>query len=270
MILELSKEKSVKLPLALNILLFKTDEHDFIRIIPAIPIFFMILEEGYYKLIFFFPGSEYAMKDSLFVREKGTNYFAIDEPEQLRKDSFSIGVSKIIEENLFKPKTYIEVEQTEVKPIQNAYRHQFPYTGEGFFVEGIICDNDGERLPGVTVVVKGTTIGTVTDLEGHYSLKVPFDHHELIISYIGYVQQELDIDYENIDLIVLTEDVLRLEEVVVVGYGTQKKMNLTGSISVVNTTGVPAFESSMVEGLQGRVSGVSISRSGAPGNGVNI
>ncbi len=139
-------------------------------------------------------------------------------------------------------------------------------------LQGRVTDYRNEPLIGVNIVEKGTLNGTVTDINGHYSLSVPPDA-VIVFSYIGYTAQETPRNNRNIINIVLWEDSEILDEVVVVGYGTQKKINLTGSVASVQgdvlenrpvgTVGV---------GLQGMLPGVTItSSSGQPGSpGLNV
>src|SRR5690606_27306581 len=86
-----------------------------------------------------------------------------------------------------------------------------------------------EPLPGVSVVVKGTTIGTVTDVEGRYSLSIPGEANVVVFSYVGYINQEVTVGNQAVIAIALEPDVMALEEVVVVGYGVQKKASVTAS-----------------------------------------
>ncbi|MGB3588171.1 MAG: TonB-dependent receptor [Tunicatimonas sp.] len=139
-------------------------------------------------------------------------------------------------------------------------------------VSGQVTDpNNSEGLPGVNVLEKGTTNGTVTDIDGNYSISVA-DDASLIFSSIGYTTQEVSVNgRSNIDISLL-EDVQSLEEIVVVGYGTQEKKDITGSIATVDRRD---FESQPVtrfdQILQGRTPGVNVTNSsGAPGGAVSI
>ena len=100
-------------------------------------------------------------------------------------------------------------------------------------VTGTVTDAKGEPLLGVNVVVKGTTNGTITDLDGKYSLEVE-PNSILVVSYIGYVSQQIPASGEVVN-VTLKEDTQNLDEVVVVGYGTQQKKDITGSVAVVDT-----------------------------------
>lgn len=132
-------------------------------------------------------------------------------------------------------------------------------------VTGTVKDAKGETLLGVNVVVKGTTNGTITDLDGKYSLEVP-SNAILEFSYIGYVTQAVPVTGRVMD-IVLKEDSKNLDEVVVVGYGTQAKKDITGSVAVVDTKDLLASSgSSATQQLQGKAAGVVIGSTGSPGS----
>lgn len=131
-------------------------------------------------------------------------------------------------------------------------------------VTGTVKDAKGETLLGVNVVVKGTTNGTITDLDGKYSLEVP-SNAILEFSYIGYVTQAVPVTGRVMD-IVMKEDARNLDEVVVVGYGTQAKKDITGSVAVVDTKDLLASSgSSATQQLQGKAAGVYIGQNGSPG-----
>jgi hypothetical protein len=135
-------------------------------------------------------------------------------------------------------------------------------------ITGKVTDTSGDPLPGATVMVKGTTIGTVTDADGNFSLKVA-DNATIRVSYIGYMEQEINTAGETSFNITLVEDTQALEEVVVVGYGVQKKATLTGSVAVVSDKILEdkGSLSSPLQAMQGQVPGVIITRnSSAPGD----
>ena len=135
-------------------------------------------------------------------------------------------------------------------------------------VSGKVTDTKGEPLMGATVVVKGTTNGAVTDANGVYTINnVPQGDVTLLVSFIGYVSQEV-IATGGVADIILTEDVVGLDEVVVVGYGTVKKSDLTGSVSQVKSDDIIAYPTiGVTEALQGRASGVQITaNNGEPGS----
>ena len=132
-------------------------------------------------------------------------------------------------------------------------------------VSGVVTDEAGEPLIGVTVLVKGTTLGNITDLNGRFSLDVP-EGSILEISYIGYKTQSIKAQREPMN-IVLKEDAQKLDEVVVVGFGTQKKVNLTGSVSAVTGDDIskrPVANAAIL--LQGQIPGLRVNQGlGQPG-----
>lgn len=103
---------------------------------------------------------------------------------------------------------------------------------EGKTITGKVQDEQGEPLVGVSVAVKGTTTGTVTDMDGAYTLKVTNPNATLVFSFIGFLAQEVELKGQSLVNITLTEDVKMLDEIVVVGYGTMRKSDVTGSIAV--------------------------------------
>lgn len=130
----------------------------------------------------------------------------------------------------------------------------------------VSSDND-EPLPGVSVVVKGTTSGTVTDVEGRYTLSVPDGSRVLVFSYVGYLSQEIAVGDRTRITVTLEPDVKALEEVVVVGYGVQKKASVTASIATVTTKELLQTPQANISNmLVGRLPGLfAIQRSGQPG-----
>lgn len=139
-------------------------------------------------------------------------------------------------------------------------------------VSGKVTGSDNEALPGVNVLVEGSTTGTSTDAEGKYSLRVPSSSNVLIFSYIGYVTQRVTVGNRvNYD-VMLEVDTRSLEEVVVVGYGTVKKSDLTGSLSQVKAKDINAFPATNVlQALSGRAPGVQVvQNTGAPGAAVSV
>ncbi|QSE96328.1 SusC/RagA family TonB-linked outer membrane protein [Fulvivirga lutea] len=124
---------------------------------------------------------------------------------------------------------------------------------------------DGEPLPGVSVVIKGTTSGTVTDIDGAYTIEAPNPESTLIFSFIGMVTEEITVGNQSVIDVQLVPDITQLSEVVVVGYGTQKRKDITSSISTVDNeliANVPA-NSSFDGALQGRTAGLNIATSSA-------
>lgn len=135
-------------------------------------------------------------------------------------------------------------------------------------VTGVVLDNLGEPIIGASVAVKGTTTGTVTDIDGRFSFQVP-DNAVLVVSYIGYISQEIAVNNVQTPLnIVLKENSQELEEVVVVGYGVQKKASITGSVASINSDDlIKAPVSNISNAIAGRLPGIRVQNSsGIPGD----
>lgn len=140
-------------------------------------------------------------------------------------------------------------------------------------VSGIIRNNSGEPIAGATIAIKGTNIGTSTDEKGQYSITIENEHKTLIFSSVGYTSQEIEIGNGNIINISLNEQVDDLDEVVVVGYGTQRRADLTGAIGTVDVS--KSLKSRPVTNVQellaGTVPGLNVSKaSGAVGSGATL
>jgi hypothetical protein len=145
-------------------------------------------------------------------------------------------------------------------------------TAQSTLVTGNVTSaDDKSSLPGVSIIVKGTTQGVVTDADGNYSINAPANS-TLVFSFIGYISEEVAVNNQtkiDVDLIM---DIQELSQVVVVGYGTQKKSDVTGAISSVSKEDIANVRSAnVVESMQGKVAGVDMSRAGGrAGAGYNI
>ena len=134
-------------------------------------------------------------------------------------------------------------------------------------ITGKVTDENGEGLPGVNILVKGTTTGTITDIDGNYKLSVPDDAAALVFSYVGYLAEEVPIAGQTVVDVSLTPDIASLSEVVVVGYGTQQKKEITSAISTLSSE---EFNKGNVNNpqqlLQGKVAGLTVTRPGGDPN----
>ena len=139
-------------------------------------------------------------------------------------------------------------------------------------IRGQITDIRGETLPGVSIKLKGTTIGVITDLDGRYTINVPDNNSVLVFTYIGYVTQEVVVNNQTSINVKLEAAVAALEEVVVVSYGTQKMREITGSISQLNAAEVKDMPVGNIgQKLQGKMAGVQINQNtGQPGAEMSI
>lgn len=141
---------------------------------------------------------------------------------------------------------------------------------QGHTVQGVVLDSNQEPVIGANVLVKGTTVGTITDIDGRFTLEVP-DNAVLVVSYIGYLSKEL-VPGSKTDLTIsLKEDSQNLDEVVVVGYGVSRKKDLTGAVSVLKIDDLKDTPVSSVDQMmQGKLSGVNVMPDNMPGGGVAV
>ncbi|KAA5546805.1 SusC/RagA family TonB-linked outer membrane protein [Adhaeribacter rhizoryzae] len=141
-----------------------------------------------------------------------------------------------------------------------------------FAVSGTVTDENGTGLPGVSVLVKGTSVGATTNSDGTFALSVPDQNSILIFSFIGFSSQEVPVNGQANLTVQLAPDAKALDEVVVVGYGVMKKSDLTGSLSQVKAQEIRSFPTNNVlQAISGRASGVQVLQTtGAPGAGLNV
>ncbi|MCB0801103.1 MAG: TonB-dependent receptor plug domain-containing protein, partial [Bacteroidales bacterium] len=140
-------------------------------------------------------------------------------------------------------------------------------------VTGKVTDaTTGEALPGVTIVIKGTTTGVASDLDGSFTIDVPSGSTILQFTSVGYASQEITVGSRSVIDVALQSDVTMIEELVVIGYGFKKKRDLTGSISSISASNIEDTPvKDVLSALQGRAPGVVVTaNSGAPGAGITV
>lgn len=142
---------------------------------------------------------------------------------------------------------------------------------KGIVVTGTVLDEGGLPVIGANIMVKGMNVGTITDMDGHFSLEVPYAEATLTVSFIGYTTQDVPLKgRKNVD-VVLVEDTKTLQEVVVVGYGSQKKATLTGAVSSVNVKELSQSPSANItNALAGRMPGLTVTQFGGGEPGKDI
>jgi TonB-linked SusC/RagA family outer membrane protein len=135
-------------------------------------------------------------------------------------------------------------------------------------INGKVTDStDGTPLIGVTIIIKGTTNGIVSDINGNYSLQSSGDETTLVFSYMGYLTQEIEINNQSIINVSMELDIQVLEEIVVIGYGSQRKDDITGAVAVVDVDQLSnTYSATVTDQLQGRVAGATVTTSGKPGS----
>lgn len=139
---------------------------------------------------------------------------------------------------------------------------------------GTVLDGSGSKEPiiGASVIVKGTSSGGITDINGHFSIKVPNGKTQIVVSSVGYKSQTINISGRNNIRVIMVEDSKIMDEVVVVGYGTMKKRDLSGAMSQIKSEDLMKGGAlDLAHGMQGKIAGVSVQQSdGAPGGGMSI
>ena len=144
---------------------------------------------------------------------------------------------------------------------------------QGKIMSGVVNDDMGGPLPGATVQVKGSeSIGSITDFDGKFTIALKDGETKIIISYVGFESQEVDVSGQSNISVSLQQDVSELEEVVVIGYGTVLKKDLTGSVSSVKVSETISRQSTTVDQLlQGRAAGIQVTQNAAnPGSGISV
>jgi len=137
-------------------------------------------------------------------------------------------------------------------------------------VTGLVKDENGNGMPGVNVLIKGTAQGTTTDTDGKFTIEL-HDDATLVFTFVGYESAEIAVGNKTTLEVMLDPDLTTLSEVVVTGYTSQRKRDITGAVSVVKVDELQVLQApSVAQKLEGRASGVTISTSGEPGEGVNI
>ncbi|MBN2214527.1 MAG: TonB-dependent receptor [Bacteroidales bacterium] len=140
-------------------------------------------------------------------------------------------------------------------------------------VKGVITDaNTGEVLPGVNIIIEGTSTGVVSDMDGQYSIEVPGPDAVLAFSFVGYLAETVNVNGQTVIDVAMTPEIQALDEVVVIGYGTQRRRDVTGSIASMSSEGIRENASSnLSQSLQGRIAGVEMTQTSTrPGANMQI
>jgi TonB-dependent SusC/RagA subfamily outer membrane receptor len=246
----------------LNIILIKSDDLELIRVYEGGSRIFHQLEEGKYNLLFLLPDGKYFEQNSIQVFKNGKNLLRVSKPDSLQSNEFGNEIFKKLNEQ-FKfdgvsysyRDSYAKYDENNIKQeIKKSYivRNQ-NYNPNAPYIIGTIKDNTGEALPGATVTIKGTTYGSVTDIDGNYSVRAS-SNDVLVFSFVGMNSTEVSVGSRSVIDATLSSSTL-LEEIVVTGYGMMKTGSVDRAISTISSN-----EMSL---LQGRVSGVDIT--GNPG-----
>jgi len=250
----------------------KTDN---IRVYPGFFNLIHQLETEPHRLILLYTDNTYQVIDDIQLKPNGVNVVQIKAPEAYLNDFFSQAINDII--NTYGLKVYSEINQKRLNSfIKQTYRNNHQYFGPGYIIKGNVVDNNELPLPSVFIQIKGTDMGTTTDFDGNFTLKVPNKNSVIIYTYVGY--KTLEKRAETYNDVKLEEDVAALKEVVVVGYGSTTKMKSTMAVVSSVDSGfqnnsyienIPVNE--FVKRLQGQVAGLGVnSLNGQPGSNSTI
>lgn len=226
-----------------------------------------------YNKEFSFELRNVTVKDVFRYIEKNSEYvflYASDKKlsKKVNVDINNKNVKQILDEVLEHTGLVYEIDgkQVIVKEMKETSTSQSIDQRKGRTVKGIVKDDTGEPVIGATVRLKGAAVGTTTDIDGKWSLDGLSENSILEISFIGYATQEIKVGKQREIIVMLKEDAQALEEVVVVGYGSQKKESLVGSVQMVKPEQLKVPSSNLSSGFAGRLAGVvAVQRSGEPG-----
>nr|WP_121271329.1 carboxypeptidase-like regulatory domain-containing protein [Pedobacter schmidteae] len=221
---------SKKMSYLKNILIYKYDEPDFLMIYPGNASSFTRLEKGKYKMIYLFKDNRYFVAEAVDIKPNGVNYFEWKRVKIQQADSLSTKIDLQIKSVNLDRKSN-SANEAQLSILYNINNKFFDKSTLSSTMTGRVIDAaDKTPIHGVMIKVKGTDYGVVTASDGRFEIKVP-KRGGLIFSYIGYDTKEVPVVNGNVGDVKLDASIAALEEVVVVGYGAQKKSNVTGSIS---------------------------------------
>lgn len=240
--------KTEDLPLAIFIL--NLDQPDIYYLFPGHQSQLHNLVEGNYQVVMVQPDEHYIKTKPVFIKPFGRTFLDISDEKIHKPDTFSREVIRKVKAWAQQSSYVDHSRQQEMQNIRQLYYREatdYANLSGGNWITGHVSDDTSSPVPGVNVLVKGTTIGTVTDIDGNYRIYAPANA-VLIFSFIGYVSQEVSPTNSGSVNVKLDPDIKSLSEVVVIGYGVQRRSNLTGS----------------VQSIQGKIAGISV-RGGAAG-----
>jgi len=260
---QLRETQSSETPL--NLLLFQLEDPVFVRVYPGQANQFQALSPGHYRLVLIYPGARYALLDSIPVKAGGLNYYVPEDPTILPRDSFSLRMNELLEKYRAIPQPNEHGAGKEMREFREIYQDAFTWSGPGELIRGRLTDETGEALIGASVLVKGTSNRTVTDIEGYYSLFVQ-DGATLVFSYTGFSTQEIPIGMGS-EVDVKMQGGFQLDEVVVTALGVpliqQDNTSAGGTLTSEQIGGLSTHNLNAVVGM---TAGISIEN----GDGVTV
>lgn len=237
---------------AKNYLLFSYRTMDFIRVYSGSEQLFQNLEPGYYKLIVLLLTNNYFKIDSIVIKPNGLNFCRLNYSEIFTEDNYIRQVNEIIQSRLLQFKGVMIYDEQKAKHDLDKINKLTNNTSTITYnntstISGMVVDaKSNEPLIGVNILVKGTEIGTISDADGCFKLSIPNTTHIIQVSYLGYQTEEIQVRQGANIQVKLVEDIKKLEEVVVIGYGTSYSRNITCSVASVHSE------------VMGKVAGVDI------------
>lgn len=192
----------------------------------------LLFDAGSYQAVVVLNSAMYLRLDSLQVMPFGNNYYKLDSLQLHKPDTFSIHLLNTIKNWSDDNEYVLKARQQELQKVRQLFYRESTssYLFDHRVTGQVISAQDGSLLPGVNVIVKGTTIGTITDADGKYTLSCP-GNGKLVFSFVGLISVEREINNRSTIDIALESDVTQLQEVVVVGYETRRKNDVAGSVS---------------------------------------
>jgi TonB-dependent SusC/RagA subfamily outer membrane receptor len=261
LILETTTDSTESYPEIINTMIFRNDYKDFMRVYPGKTKVFHNLDKGYYRVIYLYSNNRYHLIDSLNTKINGTNYHCRHLFKNYISDDFSNTVNKLIEDSVIFYNENDNRSTTEMRSIVREYNNNFKFTGDTKYITGrILSSEDGMGIPGANIVVKGTTIGVATDVDGYFSLNtLPIEADVLVVSAMGFEDEEINLNGANSIQVILHSASIGIDEVVVVAYGISGRSSFTGSVTSV-----------MAKKLSGQVAGLSANNISGINNTVTI
>jgi TonB-dependent SusC/RagA subfamily outer membrane receptor len=242
----------------LNLLLFQLEDSVFVRVYPGQANLFHALSPGHYRLVLIYPDARYALLDSIPVKVGGLNYYVPERPTMLPRDSFSMRMNELLEKRRETPQPNNYGADKEIREFRDFYQDAFTWSGPGELIRGRVTDENGEPLIGASVLVKGTSSGTVTDIDGYYSLVIR-GGEKLVFSYTGFNVLEVPIG-AGYQVDAKLQGGVQLDEVVVTGYGAINPRYFSGP--ALTSESISSLSTRNINALSATAAGISVEESG--------
>lgn len=259
--IEIEDQENLK-ELPLNILIFSNDDPDFVRVYPGNARLFHQLSETNYRLIFFYPNKKYHAVNSIKIALNGLNFLRIQKPDELISDGFSSTIDQIIKDRIITKEFNYRNYRQDLNRINIAHQQQYFYGENVIKVEGTITDDEGLPLPGVNIIVRGTTIGTQTDFDGNYSILINAGD-VLVYSYVGFGSQEIVPSSNSLNIKMEAGE--ELSQVIVTAFGISREKKALG-YAVSEVAGEGAFRKQ----LSGKATGIAVGLSAGSDTQITI